>query len=93
MLGMGPAKIALNVHLRAAAPGIASGAKAAAALGWIAVVAAEYIGASAGLGVMITNASMSLATATVIGGMIVIGIIGAVVSWLVGRATALWLNY
>jgi ABC-type nitrate/sulfonate/bicarbonate transport system permease component len=42
---------------------------------------------------MITNASMSLATATVIGGMIVIGIIGAVVSWLVGRATAAWLNY
>jgi ABC-type nitrate/sulfonate/bicarbonate transport system permease component len=93
MLGMGPAEIALKVHLRAAAPGIASGAKAAAAIGWIAVVAAEYIGASAGLGVMITNASMSLATATVIGGMIVIGIIGGLVSWLVGRAAAVWLNY
>jgi ABC-type nitrate/sulfonate/bicarbonate transport system permease component len=93
MLGMGPAAIALKVHLRAAAPGIASGAKAAAAIGWIAVVAAEYIGASAGLGVMITNASMSLATATVIGGMIVIGIIGGMVSWLVGRAAAVWLNY
>lgn len=93
MLGMGPAAIALKVHLRAAAPGIASGAKAAAAIGWIAVVAAEYIGASAGLGVMITNASMSLATATVIAGMVVIGIIGGTVSWLVGLATTTWLNY
>ena len=93
MLGMGPWQIAFRVHLRAAAPGIASGARAAAAIGWIAVVAAEYIGASAGLGLMITNASMSLATATVIGGMIVIGIIGGMVSWLVGRAAALWLNH
>jgi ABC-type nitrate/sulfonate/bicarbonate transport system permease component len=93
MLGMRPAEIALKVHLRAAAPGIASGAKAGAALGWIAVVAAEYIGASAGLGVMITNASMSLATATVIAGMIVIGIIGALASWLIGLAARIWLNY
>lgn len=93
MLGMPPWQIALKVQLRAAAPAIASGAKAAAAVGWIAVVAAEYIGASAGLGVMITNASMSLDTATVIAGMIVIGMIGAAVSWLVGVVARQWLNY
>jgi NitT/TauT family transport system permease protein len=93
MLGMGPTAIALKVNLRAAAPGIASGAKAAAAVGWIAVVAAEYIGASAGLGVMITNASMSLLTATVIAGMFVIGIIGATVSWVVGFVARGWLSY
>lgn len=93
MLGMRPWEIALKVQLRAAAPAIASGAKAAAAVGWIAVVAAEYIGASAGLGVMITNASMSLDTSTVIAGMIVIGLIGAAVSWLVGVVARVWLNY
>lgn len=93
MLGMRPLEVALKVHLRAAAPAIASGAKAAAAVGWIAVVAAEYIGSSAGLGVMITNASMSLDTSTVIAGMIVIGIIGAAVSWLVGVVAAMRLNY
>ncbi|OQM74176.1 ABC transporter permease [Manganibacter manganicus] len=93
MLGMRPWEIALKIHLRAAAPAIASGAKAAAAVGWIAVVAAEYIGASAGLGVMITNASMSLDTSTVIAGMIVIGIIGAVVSWLIGVIAGAWLNH
>jgi ABC-type nitrate/sulfonate/bicarbonate transport system permease component len=92
-LGMSPTALALKVDLRAAAPAIASGAKAAAAVGWIAVVAAEYIGASAGLGVMITNASMSLLTATVIAGMIVIGAIGAAVSWLVGFAARAWLSY
>jgi ABC-type nitrate/sulfonate/bicarbonate transport system permease component len=93
MLGMRPWEIALKIQLRAAAPAIASGAKAAAAIGWIAVVAADYIGASAGLGVMITNASMSLDTATVIAGMIVIGLIGAAVSWLVGFVARAWLNY
>lgn len=93
MLGMEPWQIAMKVQLRAAAPAIASGAKAAAAVGWIAVVAAEYIGASAGLGFMITNASMSLDTATVIAGMIVIGLIGAAVSWLVGAIARTWLSY
>jgi NitT/TauT family transport system permease protein len=83
MLGMGGVALALRVHLRAAAPGIASAARAAAAIGWIAVVAAEYIGSSAGLGFMITNAAMSLATGVVIAGMLVIGLIGAGVSALI----------
>jgi ABC-type nitrate/sulfonate/bicarbonate transport system permease component len=42
---------------------------------------------------MITNASMSLATATVIAGMIVIGAIGAMVSGAVGYAARTWLQY
>jgi ABC-type nitrate/sulfonate/bicarbonate transport system permease component len=84
MLGMGRAQLALRVHLRAAAPTIASAARAAAAIGWIAVVAAEYIGASAGLGLMITNAASSLATPVVIAGMIVIGLVGAGVSAAIG---------
>jgi len=84
MLGMRRAALAFSVHLRAAAPAIASAARAAAAVGWIAVVAAEYIGASAGLGVMITNAATSLQTATVIAGMIAMGLIGAAVSAAVG---------
>jgi len=90
MLGMGRVRLALQVHLRAAAPGIASAARAAAAVGWIAVVAAEYVGASAGLGVLITNAATSLQTRLVLAGMIVIGLIGAAVSALIrviARAT------
>lgn len=93
MLGMRPWELALRVHLRAAAPTLASAARAAAAIGWIAVVAAEYIGASAGLGLLITNAAMSLATAVVIAGMIVIGLIGAGVSALIGWLARRRLEY
>jgi ABC-type nitrate/sulfonate/bicarbonate transport system permease component len=93
VLGMGRRQLTWNVHLRAAAPLIASAAKAAAAVGWIAVVAAEYVGSSAGLGLMITNAAMSLATATVIAGMIVIGVIGAAISAVIGWLSRMWLDY
>jgi ABC-type nitrate/sulfonate/bicarbonate transport system permease component len=93
MLGMGRTALAFKVHLRSAAPTIASAARAAAAIGWIAVVAAEYIGASAGLGLMITNAASSLATAVVIAGMIVIGLVGAGVSALVRWLTVARLDY
>jgi ABC-type nitrate/sulfonate/bicarbonate transport system permease component len=90
---MGRVALALRVHLRAAAPMIASAARAAAAIGWIAVVAAEYIGASAGLGLMITNAASSLATPVVIAGMIVIGLVGAGVSLLIGWIARSRLDY
>jgi ABC-type nitrate/sulfonate/bicarbonate transport system permease component len=93
MLGMGAWSRALRVHLRAAAPTIASAARAAAAIGWIAVVAGEYIGASAGLGLMITNAASSLATAVVIAGMIVIGLVGAGVSALIEWLARTQLDY
>jgi ABC-type nitrate/sulfonate/bicarbonate transport system permease component len=92
-LGMGRWLLAFRVHLRAAAPTIASAARAAAAIGWIAVVAAEYIGASAGLGLMITNAASSLATPVVIAGMIVIGLVGAGVSALIGWLARSRLDY
>ena len=93
MLGMGPWRVAWAVHLRAAAPMLASAARAAAAIGGIAVVAAEYIGASAGLGLMITNAATSLATPVVIAGMIVIGVVGAGVSAAIGALSRAWLDY
>lgn len=92
-LGMGRWALAWRVHLRAAAPTIASAARAAAAIGWIAVVAAEYIGASAGLGLMITNAASSLATPVVMAGMIVIGLVGAGVSVLIGWLARSRLDY
>lgn len=93
MLGMGRWRLAFGVHLRAAAPSIASAARAAAAIGWIAVVAAEYVGASAGLGVLIINASTSLQTTVVVAGMLVIGIVGAAVSAVIKWVSRAYLNY
>jgi ABC-type nitrate/sulfonate/bicarbonate transport system permease component len=93
MLGMSAWRLAFKVHLRAAAPSIASAARAAAAVGWIAVLAAEYVGASKGLGVMITNAATSLATATVMAGMLAIGIAGASISALIAWLSRSQLDY
>lgn len=93
MLGMSRWRLAFTVHLRAAAPTIASAARAAAAIAWIAVVAAEYIGASAGLGVLIINAATSLETDVVIAGMVVIGLVGAGVSALISWVSRAYLSY
>jgi ABC-type nitrate/sulfonate/bicarbonate transport system permease component len=42
---------------------------------------------------MITNAATSLTTSVVIGGMIVIGIVGAGVSAAIGTLSRAWLDY
>jgi ABC-type nitrate/sulfonate/bicarbonate transport system permease component len=76
-LGMSRPRRAITVELRAAAPLIANAATAAAGLGWIAVVAAEYVGSSSGLGFLIINASSTLQTSVVLAGMVVIGLVGA----------------
>jgi len=88
MLGMNPWRRLVRIELRSAMPSIASAARASAAIGWIAVVAAEYVGSNAGLGFLIINASSSLDTGVVIAGMAVIGLVGAGVSLLVNRFVA-----
>jgi len=93
MIGMSRSQQLLRIKLRAAAPSIANAARAAAALGWIAVVAAEYVGSKRGLGYMIINASSSLDTAVVIAAMVVIGLIGGGLSWLLGGLIRHKLNY
>ncbi|WP_439285006.1 ABC transporter permease [Microbacterium sp. A93] len=93
MLGMSRWQSLFQVQFRAAAPSILNASRAAAGLGWIAVVAAEYVGSSAGLGFIIINASSSLDTAVVIAAMVVIGLVGAAVSWLIGLATSSKVNY
>lgn len=80
MLGMSRWERVLRVHLRAIAPSIASAARAAAAIGWIAVVAAEFIGSRAGLGFLIISAATSVETAVVMAGMVIIGLLGAAIS-------------
>lgn len=93
MIGMSRNQQLIQVTLRAAAPSIANAARAGAALGWIAVVAAEYVGSKEGLGFMIINASSSLDTAVVIAVMVIIGLIGAGVSWLLGGLIKYKLTY
>ena len=80
MLGVAGPRLLLQVILPAALPRILTGLQVALAYAWVSVIAAEYVGASAGLGYMITNAQTGLETAKVMAGMVVIGAIGCAFS-------------
>ncbi|MBN8927604.1 MAG: hypothetical protein BGO51_03420 [Rhodospirillales bacterium 69-11] len=80
MLGTGGWRLLLQVVLPAALPRILTGLQLALAYAWVSVIAAEYVGSSAGLGYLITNAQSGLETAKVIAGMIVIGVLGCAFS-------------
>jgi len=80
MLGVSGWRLLLRVVLPAALPRILTGLQLALAYAWVSVIAAEYVGASAGLGYLITNAQSGLETAKVMAGMVVIGALGCVFS-------------
>ena len=75
-LGATKKQIIFSVLLPSAFPAIFSGIKIGFGFGWMALVAAELIGAQSGLGYMIQLNRFLLETPNVISGMIVIGIIG-----------------
>jgi len=84
MLGISGWRLMGQVVLPAAMPRILTGLQLALAYAWVSVIAAEYVGASAGLGYLITNAQSGLETAKVMAGMVVIGAIGCTFSVAVG---------
>ena len=77
MVGLRGPALAWRVILPAALPRILIGLQAALAFGWVSVIAAEYVGATAGIGYLITNAQSGLETDKVMAGMVVIGVIGS----------------
>ena len=79
----------VQIRLRGALPGLGVAARVGVGIGWISVIAAEYLGASHGLGVFITDAQQTLDTKQVLSGMVVIGVIGAVMSTCVGMIARL----
>jgi len=80
MLGYSGSRLLLRVIVPAALPRILTGLQVAIAYAWVSVIAAEYIGAQAGLGYMITNAQTGLETDKVIAGMVIIGAVGLILS-------------
>lgn len=85
ILGLTGWRLLLTVVLPAALPRVLTGLQVALAYAWVSVIAAEYVGANAGLGYLITNAQSGLETAKMMAGMIVIGGLGLAFS----RAIAL----
>jgi ABC-type nitrate/sulfonate/bicarbonate transport system permease component len=75
-LGAGRVLFVKEVLWPSALPHILTGMRIGLGTGWTAVIAAELIAGQSGLGYMIQMARMMLETEKVIGGMIMIGVIG-----------------
>jgi ABC-type nitrate/sulfonate/bicarbonate transport system permease component len=91
MLGTGNLRMILEVLLPAAVPSIVAGLRVAAGLGWQSLVGAELIVAAAGVGFMMVQAQGNVQTATVMSGMVAIGIIGMLIDILLRQGEA-WLR-
>ena len=68
-----------RVVLIGALPQIITGMRIGLGVGWMALVAAELVGANSGLGFLINDARSMLRTDTIAVGMLTIGIIGLVI--------------
>ena len=86
-LGVGDRGLIRRVLLPGAAPEIAEVLRMVLGWAWTYVIVAELIGASSGIGHMITDSQALLATDQIIFGIIVIGVIG-----LVSDVLFAWLN-
>jgi ABC-type nitrate/sulfonate/bicarbonate transport system permease component len=91
MLGTPSHRMILEVLLPAAVPSIISGLRVSAGLGWQSLVGAELIVAAAGVGFMMVQAQGSVQTATVMTGMIAIGIVGMLIDVLLRQGEG-WLR-
>ncbi len=79
MLGASHFRAMTQVLLPAAVPSIVAGLRISAGLGWQSLVGAELIVASSGVGYLMVKGQASVSTATVMSGMIAIGIVGLVI--------------
>jgi len=78
ILGAGKVRVFWTVALPSAVPYLIAGMRTAMSTGFLALVAAELIAAPTGLGFMIHNAGQYFRTDIAIVGIIVIGIVGAI---------------
>jgi ABC-type nitrate/sulfonate/bicarbonate transport system permease component len=91
MLGTGNVRTIVEVLLPAAVPSIIAGLRVSAGLGWQSLVGAELIVAAAGVGFMMVQAQGSVQTATVMTGMVAIGIVGMIIDILLRQGEG-WLR-
>src|SRR5262249_4881857 len=77
-LGAGQRAVLRKVILRGALPNVMTGIRIGVGIGWMALVAAELVAATSGLGFVITNGRNVLRSDQVMLGMVVIGILGLV---------------
>lgn len=92
-LGLTKPQIFCKVVFPAALPNIMAGIRVAVAVSWGVVVAAELIAADSGLGFMIQSAGAFFDLPTIYCGIIVIGVIGFAMDWIVLTASASVLHW
>lgn len=78
-LGANERNVLRRIVFKAALPQIVTGIRIGLGVGWMALVAAELVGASSGLGFLINDARSVLRTDFIFVGMITIGIAGLVI--------------
>ena len=84
-LGAGRWLFIKEVLIPSALPFILTGMRIGLGVGWMCVIAAEMIASQSGLGYMIQLARVLIETERVIGGMVVIGVIGFIMNYLMLR--------
>ncbi|MCP1673660.1 ABC-type nitrate/sulfonate/bicarbonate transport system permease component [Natronocella acetinitrilica] len=92
-LGASEAKVLLRVVLNAALPHIVTGMRVGIGVGWMALVAAEIVGATSGLGFLINDARTLLRTDIIAVGMLTIGIIGLLIDLVVRTLSDIFLPW
>jgi ABC-type nitrate/sulfonate/bicarbonate transport system permease component len=75
-LGASERQVLMRIVLKGALPQIVTGIRVALGFGWMALVAAELVGANSGLGFLINDARSMLRTDIITVGMLTIGIVG-----------------
>ena len=79
MLGASHLRAMTQVLLPAAVPSIVAGLRISAGLAWQSLVGAELIVASSGVGYLMVKGQASVSTATVMSGMVAIGVVGVLI--------------
>jgi len=86
MLGASHWRAMTQVLLPASVPSIVAGLRISAGLGWQSLVGAELIVASSGVGYLMVKGQAAISTATVMSGMLAIGVVGVLIDTALRRA-------
>ncbi|MBI3699795.1 MAG: ABC transporter permease [Afipia sp.] len=78
-LGAPEYKVLMRVVFKGALPQVITGIRIGLGVGWMALVAAELVGANSGLGFIINDARSMLRTDIIVVGMLTIGLVGLLI--------------
>ena len=91
--GLGWGSIVGKIVLPGAMPGILSGLRVSIAIAIMLLVAAEMLGAEFGIGAFILSAGALYDLEKLFAGVAILSCLGLLVSWLIGRIEARWLDW